>query len=111
MPGIVGLITKMPREWAEPRLLQMVSALRHESFYQTGTWIDESLGIYSGWILKDLKPQEKLPYSNERSDSQLIFSGEEFSDPGTVQNLKQLGHTFEEEGRSYLVHLSEEDPQ
>jgi asparagine synthase (glutamine-hydrolysing) len=109
MPGIVGLITRMPREWAEPRLLQMVSALRHESFYQTGTWIDESLGIYAGWILKDLRPQEKLPYSNEKSDSLLLFSGEEFSDPGTVQNLKRLGHAFAEEGRSYLVHLSEED--
>ena len=27
MPGIVGLITKMPREWAEPQLLRMVEAL------------------------------------------------------------------------------------
>ncbi len=110
MPGIVGLITKMPREWAEPRLQQMVSALRHESFYQTGTWIDESLGIHAGGILKDLRAQEKLPYSNEKSDSLLLFSGEEFSDPGTVQNLKRLGHAFAEEAAcSYLVHLSEED--
>ena len=49
MPGIVGLITKMPREWAEPQLLRMVEALRHESFYEIGTCIDESLGVYAGW--------------------------------------------------------------
>ena len=47
MPGIVGLITKQPREWAEPQLTRMVESLRHESFYVAGTWIDESLGITS----------------------------------------------------------------
>ena len=30
MPGIVGLITKRPRRWAEPQLLRMVAALQHE---------------------------------------------------------------------------------
>ena len=42
------MVTKRPREWAEPQLLRMVEALRHESFYVTGTWIDESLGVYVG---------------------------------------------------------------
>ena len=50
MPGIVGLITKRPREWAEPQLARMVQALLHESFYETGTWIDESLGVYAGGL-------------------------------------------------------------
>jgi hypothetical protein len=39
MPGIVGLITKMPRECAEQQLLRMVAAVRHESFYETGVLI------------------------------------------------------------------------
>ncbi len=52
MPGIVGLLTKMPREWAEPQLLRMVEAIRHESFYVTGTWIDESLGVYVGGAVR-----------------------------------------------------------
>ena len=39
MPGIVGLITKMPRLEAEVQLRRMVGTLRHESFYETGTWI------------------------------------------------------------------------
>jgi len=49
VPGIVGLITKMPRQRAEAELLRMVEALCHEAFYSTGTWIDESLGLYVGW--------------------------------------------------------------
>ena len=35
----------MPREWAEPRLRRMVQSLCHEPFYESGTWIDASLGI------------------------------------------------------------------
>src|SRR5438045_2375257 len=54
MPGIVGIITKMPREWAEPQLVRMVKAMCHESFYESGTSIDESLGTYVGWAaMKD----------------------------------------------------------
>ena len=50
MPGLVGLITRMPRERAEAELLRMVAALRHEPWYVSGTWSDESLGIYVGWV-------------------------------------------------------------
>ena len=52
MPGIVGLITRMPRERAEAQLSKMVEAIRHESFYETGTWIDEAAGIYLGWAFR-----------------------------------------------------------
>jgi asparagine synthase (glutamine-hydrolysing) len=40
----------------------------------------------------------------------LVFSGEEFPEPGTARRLKERGHEVETEGPSYLVHLSEEDP-
>ena len=50
MPGILGLITRLPREAAERELLQMVRATCSESFYVTGTWSDESLGLYLGWF-------------------------------------------------------------
>ncbi len=49
MPGIVGLITRMPREKAEQELRAMVGTMRHEEYYVTGTWMDESLGVYVGW--------------------------------------------------------------
>src|SRR5258705_449012 len=52
MPGIVGLFTKMPREVAEAELFRMVETLRHEAFYVAGTWVDEELGIYVGWIVR-----------------------------------------------------------
>jgi asparagine synthase (glutamine-hydrolysing) len=110
MPGIVGLITKLPREYAERALLQMIAALLHESFYTTGTWIDESLGIYVGWIARKDSFSDGMPLSNEEGDVNLIFSGEEFPEPGTAHRLKDQGHSLDTKGSSYLAHLYEEDP-
>ncbi len=110
MPGIVGLITKMPREWAEPQLLRMVKSICHESFYNTGTWIDESMGVYVGWTVRKNSFSDGMPLQNERGDVTLIFSGEEFPEPGTAGRLKERGHAVELKGPSYLVHGYEEDP-
>ncbi|MGH9327567.1 MAG: asparagine synthase-related protein [Terriglobia bacterium] len=110
MPGIVGLITKMPREQAEPQLTRMVEKLRHESFYVTGTWVDESLGIYAGWALEEGSFSEGIPLVSERGEIALIFSGEEFPEPGTADRLQAQGHALDKaKSCSYLVHLAEED--
>ena len=110
MPGIVGLISKMPRQLAEPQLLRMVEMLRHEPFYQTGTWVDESLGVYVGWIARKGSFAEGMPLRNERGDVVLVFAGEEFPQPGTSDELRKRGHSLHPEGPSYLVHLYEDDP-
>ena len=109
MPGIVGLITKMPRQRAEQELLQMVEALRHEDFYVAGTWIDESRGVYAGWVARKGSFAEAMPLCNERGDVTLLFSGEEYPEPSTVQQLRARGHDVDSSGPSYLVHLYEED--
>src|SRR5438874_2644808 len=99
MPGIVGLVTKKPREEAEQELLRMVTTTRHESFYGTGTWSDESLGVYVGWTVQESSFADRMPICNERKDIVLVFAGEEFPKP-------DLGAA----GLSYLVNLYEEDP-
>jgi asparagine synthase (glutamine-hydrolysing) len=111
MPGIVGLITKMPRAWAEPQLLRMVEALRHEPFYVSGTWIDESVGVYVGWIVRKNSFSDGMPLRNERGDVVLVFSGEEYPEPGSARRLKERGHEMAMDGPSYLVHLYEENPE
>ena len=79
MPGIVGLITRIPRQQAEPLLLRMVESLRHESFYVTGTWIDEELGAYVGWVAREGAFSANMPLRDGRNETVLIFSGEEYS--------------------------------
>src|SRR5262245_7378555 len=109
MPGIVGLITRMPRQRAERELLQMVEALRHEDFYVVGTWIGESLGVYVGWVARKGSFAEEMPLCNERGDVTLIFSDEEFPEPSTPQHLRERGHHLDSSAASYLVHLYEDD--
>lgn len=109
MPGIVGLVTKMPRSWAEPQLRRMVETLRHESTYTCGTWIDEQLGVYVGWVARNGSFAEQMPVQNEKGDVALVFAGEEFPDPGMKRQLKEKGHDVKEGGPSYLVHVYEAD--
>lgn len=110
MPGIVGLITKKPREYAERELLTMVSALRHDASYEAGTWTSEAQGVYVGWAERKNAFCKGMPVCNERGDIVLVFSGEEFPEPGTAASLRAHGHEFEPKGARYLAHLYEEDP-
>jgi asparagine synthase (glutamine-hydrolysing) len=88
----------------------MVDSLRHESFYVTGTWIDEALGVYVGWVIRKDSFSDGMPLRNERTDRVLVFSGEEFPDPGTKDRLRGRGHTLGTASADYLVHLAEEEP-
>jgi asparagine synthase (glutamine-hydrolysing) len=109
MPGIFGLITKMSRDWAEPQLVRMLKVLRHESFYEAGTWIDEQAGVYVGWTARENSFSAEMPLRSERGEIVLVLSGEEYSDPANIRHLREKGHEFAD-GASYLVHAYEEDP-
>ena len=110
MPGLVGLITRMPRECAEQQLLQMLQTLRHESFYTSGTWIDAANGIYVGWVARKGSFADGMPLQNESGEVTLVFSGEEFPEPSTASALAARGHAVAKNGPSYLVHRYEEEP-
>lgn len=104
MPGIAGLITRRQRQWAEPQLLRMVGAMRHEPFYRVGTWIDESLGIYVGWTVIEGSFADGMPLRDEKRDVALIFSGEEYGHA----NLTEGGDASQ---AAFLLRLAVNDPQ
>ena len=109
MPGIVGLITRQSRSHAETQVLEMVKAISHEAFYTSGTWQDESLGVYVGWTAVKGSFSDGMPLRNEREDVVLVFSGEEYGDPQIRQRL--LGsHSVGSTESEFLVHWYEEDP-
>ncbi|MBS1841121.1 MAG: hypothetical protein JSS69_03825 [Acidobacteria bacterium] len=110
MPGIVGLISKKPREIAERELAIMLESVRHEDFYVAGKWINERLGVYAGWVAREGSFAEKMPVQNETRDITLMFSGEEFADPSTENGLRNRGHRFGAGAAEYLVHQFEEAP-
>jgi len=110
VPGIVGIIRDARREQVEPDLLRMVTAIRHERSYETGTWVDESLGVYVGWTALKGSFSDAMPLVNEQGDVSLLFSGEVYSDPTISQHLRACGHSIGPSESAYLVHLLEEDP-
>ena len=87
----------------------MVESLCHEPFYTSGTWIDaDKVCMWDGWRGADPLPMA-MPLRNESGDVTLVFSGEEFPEPGTVAGLRARGHQVEPHGPSYLVHRYEEE--
>jgi asparagine synthase (glutamine-hydrolysing) len=109
LPGIVGIITKQPRAVAENELRLMLETMLHESFYTSGVWSDSSLGIYVGWVARRGSFAAEMPVRNEKEDVTLLFSGEEFPKPGTIDMLRARGHVIAQDGPSYLVHRYEEE--
>ena len=99
----------MPRSEAEAQLRAMVDAMMHEPFYTSGTWSDERLGIYVGWVARSGSFGDGMPLQNEDGDLALFFAGEEYADPAVETELKQRGHVLSGQSASYLVHVAEED--
>ncbi len=108
MPGIVGLITKMPRACAEAQLRRMLKTVCHETFYSSGTWVDESLGIYVGWSALKGSFSDGMPLRSSQGNVCLVFSGQEYSDRRAAHcGMNGAGPT--ESG--YLIPWYEQDPE
>jgi asparagine synthase (glutamine-hydrolysing) len=108
MPGIVGIISQRPSKEYSPLVESMVKCLKHEPFYAGGTYINEELGLWSGWGCHEGTFGNCLPIWNEKKDICLLFSGEDFTDQADIDALRMRGHEFGSDDASYLVHLYEE---
>jgi asparagine synthase (glutamine-hydrolysing) len=108
MPGIVGIISQKPSEQYDALVKSMVKCLVHEPFYADGTYVNEELGLWSGWASHKGAFGDCLPIWNEKRDICLLFSGEDFTDQADVDALRIRGHEFGSDDASYLVHLYED---
>ena len=89
----------------------MLASMRHESFYVTGTWVEEELGLYAGWMEREESCGGEMPQRNETGDIALLFSGDEFTDPRITLDLRQRGHVVKAGPHAHLIHQAEEDPR
>lgn len=103
MPGIVGLITKGPRAWAEQQLERMIGSILHEPFYVHGTWSDESLGIYAGWVAIKDSFADGMPLQNESGGQTLILSGEEYHESEKPSHVEENGDRGKRSRAAYLL--------
>jgi asparagine synthase (glutamine-hydrolysing) len=109
MPGIVGLITRLPRPSAEPQLRSMLKAISYEPFYNTAVYIDESLGVYVGWTVLKGSFSDGMPLKSTRGDVCLVFSGEEYSDDRIAHGARNGNGSNGSSGAGYLLQRYEHD--
>lgn len=100
----------MPQSRAVAELWRMLESMRHEPFYVSGTWFDKDLGLYVGWMEREEVFDREMPQPNETGDKALLFSGDEFAKPGTIQELRDGGHTVKPGANSHLIHRAEDEP-
>ena len=109
MPGIAAIISKRPDHEFEGLVRSMVSSMKHESFYNSGTYSVPEMGIFVGWIAHENSFADRQPFFNEQRDVVLIIAGECFADSGILTNLRQKGHKLGQAAGGWLVHLYEEE--
>ena len=108
MPGITGIISKTPKEKNENDLQLMLSSILHESFYTSGTYTNDKIGIYAGWVCHEGSFSDCMPVWNEKKNAVLIFFGDNFTDLELFDQLKANHHRFDNSNASYIIHLYEE---
>lgn len=103
MPGLVGIITKSGAEIAKAQLRRMIAVMLHESFYESGEWIDESSGVYVGWIGRKGTYPSGRPVQDETGTQTLMLSGEDFSDPSSPYFFENNGVASETRQKAHLL--------
>ena len=109
MPGIAGVISRRVAHECETLVRAMVGSMKQESFYVSGRYHAEEMGVYCGWVAHDKSFAASQVFLNEQKDVALIFSGECFMDNEIGTCLKQKGHRLEKDKGDWLVHLYEEE--
>ena len=108
MPGIAGIISKSYGEKRRKDLGFMIEQMVHEPFYVTGSYMNDQLGLYAGWVCIKGSFSDCMPVFNEKKDICLLFSGENFTDREMLDSLRSRGHEIDSENAGYIVHLYEE---
>ena len=107
MPGIAGIISRLPAANCIRTVQTMTAAMQHEDFHTTGNFSVPELGVFAGWVAQENSFAAAQVFENETKDVALIFCGECFAEPEVKAQLRRDGHSFADSGGAWLVHLYE----
>lgn len=103
MPGIFGLITNRSPDEAKAEIDVMLSCVKHEPHYVSGSYSIESLGLYIGWVVHKGSFSDCMPIIHPTRNLTMFFSGQNFPDENLLKFLKSRGHTRDFRNASYLL--------
>jgi asparagine synthase (glutamine-hydrolysing) len=108
MPGLYGIISKREKNVNINELNLMENHILKEDFYNIGKYINTEFGLYLGWTVHKNSFTDCMPCVNEKADKILVFSGENYTDPSQLDELKKRNHSYDKKNASYIVHMYEE---
>src|SRR2546423_718111 len=108
MTGFAGIIDQRLALKSDALVSTMVQSMAREQSSSSGTHRTPQLGLSIGWFCSLAAPSNCIPNWNERRDLCLMFCGEDYRDQSEIDRLRSIGHEFDSEDGSYLVHLYEE---
>jgi asparagine synthase (glutamine-hydrolysing) len=105
MPGLTGIIRFTPHEQIHHDLDSMLGAMRHNNRYSHGTFVDRECGLRIGWTCHPGSFAEGMPLVSKDGDTVMIFSGENFEEPGRVARLSHAISDKNPAKAAYLLEL------
>ena len=105
MPGLAGIIRFAPDESIDQDLDSMLGAMRYNNRYLHGRFVDRECGIRIGWTCHPGSFAEGMPLVSRSGDTVMIFSGENFEEPGMVARLSDAGSDTNSAKAAYLLEL------
>ena len=106
MPGITGIIRRERYHGIERDLRLMTEAMRHESFYAGGQYINRDVGLYIGWVAHPNTLGACMPFVSQDNQVVLIISGEHFqTHHGSVSRSHE---GIREQSGEHFLHLYRE---
>jgi len=103
MPGLFGMITKRPSIEASAEIDMMLTCVKHEPFYSTGSFSLEPLGLYIGWVVHKESFSDCMPIVDSTNNRVLFFSGQNFPDEDFLSVLRSRGSKGKFTNASYLL--------
>jgi asparagine synthase (glutamine-hydrolysing) len=105
MPGLAGIIRFAAHQPTEQDLDSMLGAMRHNNRYSHGTFVDRECGLRIGWTCHPGSFAEGMPLVSQSGDTVMIFSGENFEEPGQVARLSSAISDKNPAKAAYLLEL------
>jgi asparagine synthase (glutamine-hydrolysing) len=111
MPGIAGIIRKSRYDRIDDDLDAMVRSLQHEERSSSGTYVDEPLGLWAGWVSHKSSYADCMPIVSPTREIVIIFHGEHYPDRRESQRLKEAGVAAGPNSARELLALYSEDEE
>src|SRR5580704_8980078 len=86
----------------------MIRCLRHESFYNSGTFVSDDAGVAVGWVSYPGSFSDCMPVWNEDKSVCLVLTGEDYQDRSGIDRIRPGRNREGTRDATYLVCLYED---